>query len=104
MAEACGADAVMLHAMFGLAWSETDEEAYLDLFCPKYAVTRYLRLRRFSPFASDYVPPVEADLFCGDTYAPATHKIRLENNTDQPQAFYIAADFAVNGNWSYHEL
>lgn len=84
IAEYCGADLPMLHAMFGFPRTETDEEAYLDLLSDEYAVARYLHLKRFSPFEQQH---------------SKRHILKIENNTTEPQMFQIKSDYGVKTQW-----
>ena len=80
----CGANLPMLHAMFGMAWTEMDEESYLDLLSDEYAVARYLHLKRFSP------------------YEPALLKRRVlmvQNSTRESQNFSISSHYAISARW-----
>lgn len=80
----CGANLPMLHAMFGMAWTEMDEESYLDLLSDQYAVARYLHLKRFSP------------------YEPALLKRRVlmvQNSTQESQNFSISSHYAISARW-----
>lgn len=74
----------MLHAMFGLVRTETDEEAYLDILSDEYAVARYLRLRRCPSFG-DAV---------GNRYI-----FEAANDTGGPQTVKIISDYAVKAEW-----
>lgn len=84
LAERYGADLPMLHAMFGISRTETDEEAYLDVLSDEYAVARYLRLKRFSPF---------------EQQKPKRHIIKIENNTTEPQMLYLKSNYGIKINW-----
>lgn len=84
VAEYCGADLPMLHAMFGFPRTETDEEAYLDLLSDEYAVARYLHLKRFSPFEQQH---------------SKRHILKIENNTTEPQVFQIKSDYGIKTQW-----
>ena len=80
----CGANLPMIHAMFGTAWTEMDEMSYLDLLSDTYAVARYLRLKRFSPFESTVLQ---------------RRVLRAENSSDEPQDLTISSLFAINAKW-----
>ena len=84
VAQQCGANQPMLHAMFGEAKTETDEESYLDMLNDQYAVERYFRLKRFSPF---------------EQHQLKRYTLKVENNTTQPQKFQITSDYGIKGNW-----
>lgn len=84
IAECCGANRPMMHAMFGISRTETDEEAYLDVLSDEYAVARYLRLKRFSPFKRHY---------------PQRYILKVENNTTKPEIFRIASDCGIKSYW-----
>lgn len=86
LAQICGADLPMLHAMFGLVRSETDEEAYLDILSDEYAVARYLRLRRCPSF-ENIVGKVNRHIFA------------VKNDTGGPQTVKIISDYAVKAEW-----
>ena len=73
-----------VHGMFGMAWTEMDEESYLDLLSDEYAVARYLHLKRFSP------------------YEPALLKRRVlmvQNSTRESQNFSISSHYAISARW-----
>ena len=76
----------MLHAMFGLVRTETDEEAYLDILSDEYAVARYLRLRRCPSF-ENIVGKVNRHIF------------EVKNDTGGPQTVKIISDYAVKAEW-----
>lgn len=99
LAELCGADPVMLHAMFGIAWTETDEQAYLDLLGDAYAVARYLRLRRWSPLSP--TPLLDDGVGCltGFPDAPARHILQVCNNSAHPTTLTLSANYAVRVYW-----
>ncbi|WP_300250266.1 hypothetical protein [uncultured Subdoligranulum sp.] len=83
----CGADSVMLHAMFGHPWTTTDEQNYLDILSDLYAVTRYFRLHRFCPFSQD-------------TLAPRTRTVwRLTNPLQSPQTVKMRTKYGVTVAW-----
>ena len=75
----------MVHAMFGLPATTMDEQHYLDTLCDDYAVTRYLRLRRYTPFSDQSVP--QRRIF------------RIENNTDTAQTIRINSNYAILASW-----
>ena len=85
IAKCCGADDAMVHAMFGLPATTMDEQHYLDTLCDDYAVTRYLRLRRYTPFSDQSVP--QRRIF------------RIENNTDTAQTIRINSNYAILASW-----
>lgn len=99
VAKRCGADIVMLHAMFGTAWSEIDEYSYVDLLSDDYAVTRYLRMRRWMPFVSDSLPEYDRGCLIGYTHTPANHLLRIKNMTDHPITLTLSALYAVKAYW-----
>lgn len=88
VAGCCGADQVMLHAMFGDNWSEMDERSYLDLLGDGYAVARYLRLRRFSP---------------EKTQTPYRRIFRIKNQSQQLKKLRIESDYAIHVTWKEYE-
>lgn len=96
----CGADEVMLHAMFGDTWTDTDEEAYLDLLGDRYAVARWQRLRRWSPLAPASLPFTGEGCLTGYTHAPARHNLRVDNTTDHSVTLTLRAPYALNAFWA----
>lgn len=94
----CGAGAAMMHAMFGTAWTETDEESYLGLYSPEYTVCRYLHLRRFSPFARESTQSDSSMLGIGGN-KKGRYLLGIRNNTDNVQKLCVNADYAINGYW-----
>lgn len=99
----CGADEVMLHAMFGAPWTDTDEEAYLDLLGDSYAVARWQRLRRWSPLAPAPLPATGEGCLAGYTHAPARHILRANNTTDHSVTLTLSAPYALNTYWTRNE-
>src|SRR5699024_4050536 len=97
----CGADDVMQHAMFGDSWSDTDEAAYLDLLGDQYALARWQRLRRWSPFASTLLPDAGEDHLPGYTHAPAHHILQVDNTTDHPITLTLSAPYGLNVYWAH---
>ena len=93
----------MLHAAFGADWTETDEKAYLDLLGDQYALARYQRLRRWSPFDGSPLTHIDNEHLTGYTNAPARHLIAVANTTDHPIALTLSASYALNARWhSWH--
>lgn len=103
LSKQCGADDVMQHAMFGDAWSDTDEAAYLDLLGDQYALARWQRLRRWSPFASTLLPDAGEDHLPGYTYAPAHHILQVDNTTDHPITLTLSAPYGLNVYWAHNK-
>ena len=101
LAKQCGADEVMLHAMFGEPWTDTDEEAYLDLLGDAYAVARWQRLRRWSPLAPAPLPAVGERCLAGYTHAPARHILQVANTTDHPATLTLSAPYALLAYWAH---
>lgn len=99
LAQLCGADLVMLHAMFGGSWSETDEQAYLDLLGDEYAVARYLRLRRWSPFSPAPLDNGSDGCLTGFSDCPARHILQVSNNSSRPAALTLSSNYAVHVYW-----
>ena len=99
----CGADDVMLHAMFGDAWTDTDEDAYLDLLGDRYAVARWQRLRRWSPLAPASLPFTGEGCLTGYTHAPARHNLRVDNTTDHSVTLTLRAPYALNAFWAQNK-
>lgn len=99
----CGADEVMLHAMFGDTWTDTDEEAYLDLLGDRYAVARWQRLRRWSPLAPASLPDTGKGHLTGYTHAPARHILQVDNPTDHSVTLTLRAPYALNAYWARNE-
>ena len=103
LAKRCGADDVMLHAMFGDAWTDTDEDAYLDLLGDRYAVARWQRLRRWSPLAPASLPFTGEGCLAGYTHAPARHILRAANPTDHSVTLTLRAPYALNAFWAQNK-
>lgn len=103
LAKRCGADDVMLHAMFGDAWTDTDEDAYLDLLGDRYAVARWQRLRRWSPLAPAPLPATGEGCLEGYTHAPARHILRAANPTDHSVTLTLRAPYALNAFWAQNK-
>lgn len=99
----CGADEVMLHAMFGDTWTDTDEEAYLDLLGDRYAVARWQRLRRWSPLAPASLPFTGEGCLAGYTHVPARHNLRVDNTTDHSVTLTLRAPYALNAFWAQNK-
>ena len=99
----CGADEVMLHAMFGDTWTDTDEEAYLDLLGDRYAVARWQRLRRWSPLAPASLPFTGEGCLAGYTHVPARHNLRVDNTTDHSVTLTLHAPYALNAFWAQNK-
>lgn len=102
----CGASDVMLHAMFGQAWTETDEHAYLDLLSDEYAVARWVYLRRFSPFNyTNSKAPIcmqndDASIsFSSPETSIGRYVIHVQNTTNAPQLLKFSADYGIMVNW-----
>lgn len=101
----CGADDVILHSMFGLPWSETDENAYIDLLSDAYAVARWVHLRRFSPFESVESPIayIQSNQTVLSLAAPQNmlgrYTICVQNTTDTQQSVKISSDYGVCTQW-----
>ena len=103
LAKRCGADDVMLHAMFGDAWTDTDEDAYLDLLGDRYAVARWQRLRRWSPLAPAPLPATGEGCLAGYTHAPARHILQVINSTGHPVTLTLSALYALRVYWAHNE-
>ena len=93
----------MLHAMFGDAWTDTDEDAYLDLLGNRYAVARWQRLRRWSPLAPAPLPATGEGCLEGYTHAPARHIQRVNNPTDHSVTLTLSALYALRVYWAHNE-
>ena len=102
LAERCGADDIMMHAMFGEGWTETDEKSYLDLLGDQYAVARYQRLRRWSPFAPTPLPEAGEEYLTGYTHMPARHIIQVNNTSDHPSTLSLYALYGFNAYWGHN--
>ena len=103
LAMQCGADEVMLHAMFGDTWTDTDEEAYLDLLGDRYAVARWQRLRRWSPLAPASLPFTGEGCLAGYTHVPARHILQVINSTGHPVTLTLRAPYALNAFWAQNK-
>ena len=103
LAKQCGADDVMLHTMFGEQWSDTDEEAYLDLLGDSYAVARWQRLRRWSPLAPTPLPTTSEGCLAGYTHVPARHILQVINSTGHPVTLTLRAPYALSAYWARNE-
>lgn len=103
LAKRCGADDVMLHAMFGDTWTDTDEEAYLDLLGDRYAVARWQRLRRWSPLAPASLPFTGEGCLAGYTHVPARHILQVINSTGHPVTLTLRATYALNAFWAQNK-
>lgn len=103
LAMQCGADEVMLHAMFGDTWTDTDEEAYLDLLGDRYAVARWQRLRRWSPLAPASLPFTGEGCLAGYTHVPARHILQVINSTGHPVTLTLHATYALNAFWAQNK-
>ena len=103
LAKRCGADDVMLHAMFGDAWTDTDEDAYLDLLGDRCAVARWQRLRRWSPLAPTSLPFTGEGCLAGYTHVPARHNLRADNTTDHSVTLTLRAPYALNAFWAQNK-
>lgn len=103
LAKRCGADDVMLHAMFGDAWTDTDKDAYLDLLGDRYAVARWQRLRRWSPLAPAPLPATGEGCLEGYTHTPARHIQRVNNPTDHSVTLTLSALYALRVYWAHNE-
>lgn len=99
MAVYCGANRVMEHAMFGDPWSETDEQAYINLLCDEYAVIRYCHLRRWSPYTSGQRASSDENHLAGYAEKPARHTLAISNPTDHPLTLTLTGSFAINAEW-----
>ena len=99
----CGADEVMLHAMFGDIWTDTDEEAYLDLLGDRYAVARWQRLRRWSPLAPASLPDTGQGHLTDYTHAPARRILWVDNTTDHSVTLTLRATYALSAYWARNE-
>ena len=98
--ELCGMDDIMMHSMFGTAFTTTDEASYLDYYSPMYNVSRYLHSRRYSPIdvpASE--PSSDTLLQSSDAYARDRYLLRIQNPTEQEQTLHITADYAIRAYW-----
>lgn len=102
----CGASDVMLHAMFGQSWTETDEQSYLDLLSDEYAIARWVYLRRFSPFnytTSKAPACTQNDNATISFSSPETsigrYVIHVQNITNAPQLLKFSADYGIMVNW-----
>lgn len=103
LAMQCGADEVMLHAMFGDTWTDTDEEAYLDLLGDRYAVARWQRLRRWSPLAPASLPFTGEGCLAGNTHVPTRHILQVINSTGHPVTLTLRATYALNAFWAQNK-
>lgn len=103
LAKRCGADEVMLHAMFGDTWTDTDEDAYLDLLGDRYAVARWQRLRRWSPLAPAPLSATGEGCLAGYTHAPARHILQVINSTGHPVTLTLSALYALRVYWAHNE-
>lgn len=103
LAKQCGADDVMLHTMFGEQWSDTDEEAYLDLLGDSYAVARWQRLRRWSPLAPTPLSTTGKGCLAGYTHVPARHILQVINSTGHPVTLTLRAPYALSAYWARNE-
>ncbi len=98
--EMCGMNQPMLNAMFGLPASSVDEQSYLDLFSPAYAVARYLHLRRFSPISTCKEFHSDSSLLCAQTTQERDrYLLHIKNDTDKEQTLRISADYAMHAYW-----
>lgn len=95
----CGADRVMEHAMFGDSWSETDEQAYINLLCDEYAVIRYFHLRRWSPYSFGQRSSSDENHLSGYVEKPARHTLAISNPTDHSLMLTLTGSFAINAEW-----
>lgn len=102
----CGASDVMLHAMFGQSWTETDERSYLDLLSDNYAIARWVYLHRFSPFnytTSKAPACTQNDNATISFSSPETsigrYVIHVQNITNAPQLLKFSADYGIMVNW-----
>ena len=99
MAQYCGADPIMEHAMFGDTWTETDEQAYLDLLGDRYAVARYYHLRRWSPYVSKATPFKSDKAIIGYKNVPGHYILEISNPADHPTTFTLSATFGIHLQW-----
>ena len=102
----CGASDVMLHAMFGQSWTETDERSYLDLLSDNYAIARWVYLHRFSPFnytTSKAPACTQNDNATISFSSPETsigrYVIHVQNTTNATQLLKFSADYGIMVNW-----
>ena len=99
----CGADNVMMHAMFGQSWTETDEESYLDLYGERYTAARYRHLRRFDPFGQSQDLAQPQDHGNLQSVGRGRYTVMLTNDTDCDQTVTLTADYAINAHWTNEE-
>ena len=99
LAQRCGADTMMLHAIFGRSWTETDEQAYADLTSDQYALSIYLHLRRWSPFPPTCLPDDNTEQLTGLSLVPANHVLKVENTTNHPLTLTLSASYAISAKW-----
>ena len=102
----CGANIVMLHVMFGSPWTETDEEAYLDLLSDSYAVARFMHLRRFNPFKFHRnANPIckqkdKSNLaYFNPENSIGRYILSVKNETTSQQLLKVSSDYGLHINW-----
>lgn len=93
--EEIGANRPMVHATLGKPWTETDENAYLDLLGDGYSAARYLRMRRFSPFPAVLVPQEEGYCLRSFSNSPTWHQLHISNPTNHTVTLTLSADYGI---------
>lgn len=91
-AQKCIFSEPMMHATFGIAATTVDETNYLDVLSYEFAIARYLRFRRYSPFGD------EAQEGCHQDSIIPSHgfaEYRLKNEGDGAAKIKLDAAFAV---------
>lgn len=99
LAMRCGADTMMLHAMFGGCFTETDEQSYADLLSDSYAIARYLRLRRWSPYSSAPLLNDNKTAIPGFADMPTRYILQVHNSTNHPCTLTLSAPYAIVAKW-----
>lgn len=94
-----GANRPMVHATLGKPWTETDENAYLDLLGDGYSAARYLRMRRFSPFPAVLVPQEEGYCLRSFSNSPTWHQLHISNPTNHTVTLTLSADYGILASW-----
>ena len=93
--EEIGANRPMVHATLGKPWTETDENAYLDLLGDGYSAARYLRMRRFSPFPAVLVSQEEEYYLRSFSNNPTWHQLHISNPTNHTVTLTLSADYGI---------
>ena len=99
VAQWCGVGTIMLHSMFGISPSETDEASYVDTLSDWYSVALYQRLRRWSPFKKGALPGKDMNTLTGYHQVPSRHILRVTNPTNQPITLKVSSSYAINITW-----